>query len=466
MNSMATKKKNLGDAPPGGKWIFIMAKIVPFKGILYDEDKIGALKDVVAPPYDVISEQDRRVFFERHPQNVIRLILSKGRPDDTVRNNRYTRAADCFGSWLEKGALKRDPEPALYLTEMDFSNENEIRTRLGFIALVQLEDFDKGGILPHEKTFSATKADRLKVMEACNANFSPIFSLFSDPDGGVVGVLRAWMEGVEPDIDFKEHVGYRHRLWRVKDEGTCRKISEELADRPLFIADGHHRYETALNYRNRIVAKTGVFDPNAPYNFVMMYLNSMQDPGLVMRSVHRLLCQVPQDVMDQFVDRARAFFDLEVMHAEAGGVGEARGGFLGKIHRGADHGVMGAVVRGHRALYVLRVKSGALDHAFGGEIAGPLSQLDVTIATKLLLQKVLRFDDAALDDEKRIMYTSRTPKAFQAVDAGKCDVALILNPTRLSHVEEVSKAGLIMPRKSTYFFPKVLSGLVMNTLGD
>jgi uncharacterized protein (DUF1015 family) len=443
----------------------VMAKILPFKGILYDEEKIGALRDVVAPPYDVISEHDRQMFFERHPRNVVRLILSKGEPGDTTQNNRYTRAAECFRTWLEKRVLKQDPEPALYLTEMDFSSDHEIRTRLGFICLVQLEDFEKGKILPHEKTFSATKADRLRLMEACNANFSPIFSLFSDPDQSVVGPLRFWMQGVAPDIDFEEHVGYRHRLWRVRDETVWRSVADNLADKPLFIADGHHRYETALNFRNQMVAKTGVFDPNAPYNFVMMYLNSMQDPGLLLRPVHRLLCRVDQAAMDAFVDRAKECFDVEIMAANSIYAGPIRADFLAKIRDGADRGVIGAVIREHKALYVLRVKKDVMVHRFGNTMPGPVRKLDVTIAAKLVLENILGFDEAALDDEKRIMYTSRTPKAFQAVQTGGCDAALILNPTRLSHVEEVSRAGLIMPRKSTYFFPKVLSGLVMNKIG-
>jgi uncharacterized protein (DUF1015 family) len=192
----------------------------------------------------------------------------------------------------------------------------------------------------------------------------------------------------------------------------------------------------------------------------MMYLTSMQDPGLIMRSVHRMLCQVSRSAMDRFAEKAGAFFDVEAMDVGAPGP------FLAKIRKGAGRGVMGAVVRGHRAGYVLRPKTGIMDQLHNGDIPGPLRKLDVTIATKLLLEKVLGFEEDALDDERRILYTSRTQKAFNAIHNGTCDVALILNPTRLSDVEETSQAGLIMPRKSTYFFPKVLSGLVMNKLGD
>ncbi|MBW2109071.1 MAG: DUF1015 domain-containing protein [Deltaproteobacteria bacterium] len=441
-----------------------MASVRTFRGILYNSEKVKRLGDVVTPPYDVISEEERRHYVERHPNNVVRLILSPGRPDDTDRDNRYTRAATYFFSWLESGVLRRDLRPAFYITEMDFKNEGRIRTRLGLIALVRLENFGKGGILPHEKTFSATKADRFRLMQACHANFSPIFSLFPDPDERVARALRSGIEGQAPDLDFKEAVGYRHRLWRVTDPELQGQISRGLAQHPLFIADGHHRYETALNFRDDMARRLGTRDPEASYHYVMMYLCSLKDPGLVMRSVHRLLRRLPREAMEHFVDRAGRFFDIESLETESEDPSMARRAFLKKIHAGVGQGVIGAVIRGHRILYVLHVKPGVMDGVFNGRIPAALRQLDVTVATRLILQRTLGFDEAALDDETRISYTSRTPKAFEAVDAGRCDMALILNPTRLSHVEEVSRAGLIMPRKSTYFFPKVLSGLVINKI--
>ncbi len=441
-----------------------MADIKPFQGILYDTDKVKDLKGVVTPPYDVISERQRKGYFDRHPQNVIRLILSKGEPHDTAKDNRYTRSAEFFHGWLDEGILIKDTEPALYLTVMDFVSESEARSRLGFIALVRLEEFQKGGILPHEKTFSATKADRMKLMEASKANFSPIFTLFSDPAEEIVGPLRACVQGAEPDLDFVEVIGYRHRLWRLTDQEIHKEISRQLAGKRLYIADGHHRYETALNYRNKMVATNGGLDPDDPCNFVMMYLTSMQDPGLILRSVHRMLCHVPQVDMDSFAEKAKTFFHVEALDIEADGKTEVPAAFLARIRTESKPGVLGVVVRGHRALYILRMKDGIMDRSFDGEIPAAHRKLDVTIATKLVLQGVLGLDDDALDDEKRVLYTSRTQKAFRYVREEKCDIALILNPTKMSDVEETSNAGLIMPRKSTYFFPKVLSGLVMNKI--
>ncbi|MBE9581284.1 MAG: DUF1015 domain-containing protein [Proteobacteria bacterium] len=443
-----------------------MAIIAPFRGIFYNREKIQDLRDVITPPYDVISERERQEYFKRHPQNMIRLILSKGDPQDTNRDNRYTRAAECFRSWLHQGILTQDTEPAIYLTEIDYDVEDVVRTRFGVIALVQLEDFEKGSILPHEKTFSATKADRLSLMQTCKANFSPVFSLFSDPDGEIVRPLRSCIKGIKPDFEFKELIGSRHQLWRVTDQRIHKKIQQKLYDKPLYIADGHHRYETALNFRNQTVAKSGTLDPKAACNFVMMYLCSIHDPGLTIRPVHRLLSHVPQHVIDGFAEKAHAYFDIETLQFGAADRAEVLAGFLAKIRAGAESGVIGAVLRDHRVFYVLRIREGIMDRLFDGQVPVPLRKLDVTIATKLVFQKIFDLDDAALDDERRILYTSRTEKALEAVSAGKCEVALILNPTRLSNVEEISEAGLTMPRKSTYFYPKVMSGLVINKIAD
>ncbi len=440
-----------------------MAGIKPFRGILYNQGRIENLGDVVTPPYDVISEQQRQGYFDRHPKNIVRLILSQGNSHDTDTNNRYTRAAKYFRDWQDEGILIRDRDPAIYLTALDYSSEGLDRMRLGFVALVRLEDFRQGGIIPHEKTFSAIKQDRLRLVKACKANFSPVFSVFSDPDDEVNGLLRTWMEGVQPDLDFKEVAGYRHRLWRILDKHIHGEIEQMFANKPLYIADGHHRYETALNYRNEIMSRKDQFDSSAACNFVMMYLSSTQDPGLIIRPVHRMLSHAPEGALNSFVQKARDFFDIEVM--EIGDKrAEIQSSFVAKIRAGAQHGAIGAVIRGCKAVYILKVKKGVMGQLFEEEISVPLRRLDVTITTKLVLQHILGLSNAALDDEKHILYTSRTRKAFEAVRSGKCVIALILNPTRMSDIEEISKAGLVMPRKSTYFFPKVLSGLVINKL--
>ena len=443
-----------------------MPRIIPFRGILYDPDKVPDLKAVITPPHDVISERDQQEFYKSHPQNMIRLVLGEVYPEDTERDNRYTRAARFFRTWLDEGVLRQDKEPCLYVTEIDYRMDGKVCTRLGFIALVGLEGFEKRVIRPHEKTFSATNTDRLKLIEASRANFSPIFSLFSDPEGKIFGALRAATERLRPDFHFEDLMGYRHRLWRVRDHRVHKEIGQGLADRSIYIADGHHRYETALMYRNQIISRQPRLDANHPCHFVMMYLTSMRDPGLAIRPVHRVLCDMEKATIEAFVHKASAYFDIETLDFNGGNRRQVEEEFLAKVRTDASRGVMGVALRDSKGLYVLRVKEGVMDHLFGQEIPGPLRRLDVTMVTKLVLQEILALDDKALDDEGRVLYTSKADKALDAVHTGKSAIALILNPTRLDQVQEVSDAGLIMPRKSTYFYPKVMAGLVINRISD
>ena len=443
-----------------------MARIIPFRGILYDPKKVPDLKAVITPPHDVISAKEQQEYYKAHPQNMIRLILGKAYPEDTEHDNRYTRAANFFHSWLDEGILRQDKEPALYVTEIDYGMDGKVRTRFGFIALVGLESFEKGIIRPHEKTFSATNVDRLKLLEASQANFSPIFSLFSDPENEVFRSLRCGIEGLRPDRDFEDLMGYQHRVWRVIDHQIHREIGQRLADRSLYIADGHHRYETALKYRNRIMSQQPSLGPDDPCNFVMMYLTSMHDPGLAIRPAHRVLWDVGRASIEDFVSKARAYFDIETLDFDSMNRKHIEKAFLSKVRTSANSTVIGATLRDDKGFYVLRVKEGVVDHLFGQEIPGPLRKLDVTAVTKLVLQEILGLNGAALDDERCILYTSRADKALDAIHSGKCAIALILNPTRLEQVQAVSDAGLIMPRKSTYFYPKVMTGLVISKIGD
>ena len=441
-----------------------MAKVLPFRGVLYNPDVVGDLGDVVAPPYDVISESERRAFEERHSHNIVRLILSQGRPEDNESNNKYTRAAACFRKWQDEGALVRDQTPAMYLTVMDYMNGGVRRRRLGLIVRIELEDFGQGNIIPHEKTFSATKADRFKLMEACRTNFSPIFSVFSDQRGMVFESVRSWIDTAEPDFDFMDTQACRHRLWRITAREVHEEIARKLADKPLYIADGHHRYETALNYRDAMASRTGGSSGRSGADYVMMYLSSMQDPGLIIRPVHRMLSWIPAHALDDFVKEAKTYFHVEMFKASGEDDSDTGETLWAKVSAGAERRAIGVVIRGHGGVYVLTVRQGVMERLFSGEIPAPLRRLDVTIVTKLVFQKILGLTDDELDDENRILYTSRIEKALEAVGAGQRQVALIINPTRLSDVEAVSNARLIMPRKSTYFFPKVLSGLVINKL--
>ncbi|MBW8065351.1 MAG: DUF1015 domain-containing protein, partial [Nitrospira sp.] len=231
-----------------------MANLIPFPGVLYDPEAVGDIREVVAPPYDVIDAESQRALHNRHPQNVIRLELGLDQPDDGPSQNRYSRAAGFLQEWLASGKLRRDPHPAIYLYTIEYRvppgrSGTAPRVLKGFLSAVELEEFGTGRIFPHENTRTSAKTDRLKLMEACRANFSPIFSLYSDPEGGILSFLEKSVDTDKPRIDFRDDSGFGHRLWAIRDQAVLEEVCAALKPKPLFIADGHHRYETALTYR-------------------------------------------------------------------------------------------------------------------------------------------------------------------------------------------------------------------------
>jgi uncharacterized protein (DUF1015 family) len=443
-----------------------MARVLPFRGILYNPEKVPDLKAVVTPPHDIISPEEQEEFYGTHPQNMIRLILGKTFPEDTDADNRYTRAAKSFRTWLDDDILQRDGEPAFYVTEMDYTIDEQVRTRLGFVAAVELHEFEEGIIRPHEKTFSKTTTDRLNLMEACKTNFSPIFSLFADPPNEISELLRTAIQPLPPDQDFEDLQGFHHRLWRITDPKIQREIGQRLADRPVYIADGHHRYGTALAYRNKIKAQNPALDSDDPCNFVMMYLTSMHDPGLNVRPVHRVVRQIDKGALEGFLDKARIHFDVKTLDLDALGRKKIENTTLGQVMTGTNSIVIGAAMRDDNRLHILQAKEGVADRVLSQDMPEPLKKLDVTVVTKLVVEGVLGLNGTALDDERSIQYVSTVAEALHAVYEEKCPIALIINPTRLDQLQEVSDAGLIMPRKSTYFYPKVMTGLVINKIDD
>lgn len=443
-----------------------MARIVPFRGILYNPEKVPDLKAVVTPPHDIISPEEQEEFYGAHPQNMIRLILGKMFPADTDDDNRYTRAAKSFSDWLDEEILQRDEKPAFYVTEMDYTKNEQVRTRLGVVALVELHEFEEGIIRPHEKTFSKTTTDRLNLIEACKTNFSPIFSLFADPPNEISELLRTAIRPVPPDQDFEDLQGFHHRLWRITDPKIQMEISERLADRAVYIADGHHRYGTALAYRNKIKAQNPALDSDDPCNFVMMYLTSMHDPGLDVRPVHRVVRQIDGGAVKDFLDKARIHFDVKTFDLDTLDRRKIEDTSLGQTLTGTNSIVIGAAMQDDNSLHVLQAKEGVADRVLSQDMPEPLRKLDVTVVTKLVVEGVLGLNGATLDDERSVQYVSTVAEALHAVHQEKCPIALIINPTRLDQLQEVSDAGLIMPRKSTYFYPKVMTGQVINRIDD
>lgn len=440
-----------------------MATVLPFKGIRYNPNKVLNIADVVAPPYDVIPDQEQQLLHDRHPNNIIRLILGRISATDTDTDNRYTRAARDFNRWLGEGILAKDPSPSLYLTTMDFSVGNKSVTRYGLIALVKLESFDTGIILPHERTFTRVKSERLELMKTCHANFSQIFALYPDQNQ-ILNVLKSSIDSAQPEIDLEDSYHHHHRLWAITDPAVHRYISEAMSGKNLFIADGHHRYETALAYRNWLKETHPDFTELHPSNYVMMYLTSMEDPGLVILPAHRMIKQLPNSDLTNFIRNASDYFDITSIPAGETASENARRKLISLLKSNSSTTTLAACLKRHPAFYLMSLKSDVMQELFADELSPSLMSLDVTVLTRLVLMKILGFDQKKLDDEKLFSYSSSEDTAIDSVISEQNDITFILNPTRIDQVRRIAEEGLTMPRKSTYFYPKVLTGLVINTL--
>ncbi|MEE4605287.1 MAG: DUF1015 domain-containing protein [Desulfobacteraceae bacterium] len=442
-----------------------MATVLPLKGILYNPEKIADSAQVTTPPYDVIAPGEQTAFYDRHPYNVIRLILGRAKASDNAMDNPHTRSAAFFRQWMSEGVLTRDEQPALYLKAITYVHEEETIVRYGLIARVGLEPFDKRIILPHEKTFSKVRSERLQLIKATHCNYCPIFSLYPD-DGGMLSSLKHAVDKSAPIVDFMDDQGHRHQLWRILDPAVHRQVTAAMQDKRLFIADGHHRYETALNFRKYLKETDPSFSDSHPANYVLMYLCSMSDPGLIILPAHRLLKALSDEELQQAMPTIRTYFEVAEYPFTACDRPRVEQHFLTALGDGKSRLRIGIYAHKSPIFYLLTLKAGVMDQSFSNELDASLRLLDVTVLTRLVFMKILGFDQIRLDNEQLIGYASDAKKAFQSIDTGDYDVAFILNPTRIEQVQEIARKGLIMPRKSTYFYPKVKSGLVMNTLKE
>lgn len=446
-----------------------MSEILPFKGVLFNPEKVGDLNKVMAPPYDVISPKLQDDLYSRHPNNIVRLEFGKTSPGDSGGNDRYSRAASFLHKWLADGELVRDERPAIYYYTQTYTlADGKKQTRKGFIALSKLQEFGKGSIHPHEKTLSGPKADRLKLMQACESNFSCIFSLYSEPELGINRTLDEAAKGMAPLISVVDDDGIENRLWRIDEPRVTGRVSEAMRGKPLFIADGHHRYETALNYRNLMREKNRNYTGNEPYNYVMMYFSNMDDQGMTIWPTHRVIHSLKGFDAYSFIKECKNYFDFEEFAFDDRSEPEARKNFINRVGAaGKTATSFGLFIRGGNVYYVLTLKTkDMMDRVFGDKIPDVFKGLDVTVLHSLILNRILGITQEAQEKQENLIYV----KSYdEAVSAGKKDsnqLVFILNPTRIQQVKSVAEAGLVMPQKSTYFYPKLLTGLVMNLLEE
>ena len=436
-----------------------MSTIIPFQGTMYDRKVVGDVREVVAPPYDIIDAAGQKALHDRHPQNIIRLELGLDQPGDGPTNNRYTRAAGTLHDWLRSGALKRDAHPTLYYHTIEYTppySQPGAPTRIlkGFLATVKLEALDSGHIYPHENTRAAAKTDRLNLLEACRSNFSPIWSLYSDPQNSVIGALEAAVKGTPARIDFRDDVGFRQQLWAVTDPTVLSHVTETMRSKPLFIADGHHRYETALNYQRLRRQQAGSPTGQQPYDGVLMLLASLEDPGLTVLPTHRVTTTALPSY-EQVTALLAHTFDLQEFPYSSSTQAAVREKFLDALKTiGRTVPVFGLALKGQNRYVTLALKPAHRPTAQ----TSPRAKLDVSLLQQLVVTSLC----PTQQEQEAILYTKDDHEALDWVAQGTGTGALLLNATKVSEVQAVATAGERMPHKSTYFFPKPLTGLVIN----
>ncbi|MFZ5450452.1 MAG: DUF1015 domain-containing protein [Thermodesulfobacteriota bacterium] len=439
-----------------------MAQVAPFRALHYNPAKIPHPEEVVTPPYDVIRPEEREAFAALNPYNMVRLILPQPQPGDDLLQNRYTRAAATFRQWQQEGVLVRDPEPAYYYGETEFVVQGRKFTRTGLVALVRLEPFSSGVIRPHEQTFSAPKKDRLELLKATQAHFSPIFAIFPDPENLVLGRLRQSLPPA-PMLAFEDSEGYYQRAYRVTDPACLVAVHGAFEKMPLFIADGHHRYETALNYQKLMKERYPQAGANAPFNYVLMYLANIFDPELVILMAHRLLAgpKVKQVEEGPLFRRLAEYFAVTPLPYSGGGDGPGVELLQENLAATAAQETTFILLGFGLKAWRLLLRPGVRQKLLAREMHPALAQLDVAVLNYLIFEKILGLDAKALDDQQTCKFTSKIPEVISILKRGEANLAFLLNPTRVDQVQQVASAGLIMPRKSTYFYPKVKDGIVL-----
>jgi uncharacterized protein (DUF1015 family) len=410
--------------------IELMATIYPFRTLRYRPGSIP-IEKVVTQPYDKISKEMQDRYYASHPNNIVRIVYGKSRSNDSPEDNVYTRAAAYEKAWRESGVLEQIPEPAFFISFQRFvvPGSNEIRVRKGFVGLGQLEDYANNVVFPHERTLSGPKKDRLELLRHTRTQFEQIFMLYEDPARRIDAVMDEVAQRA-PDIHLKDEYEVEHMLWTVPDAAQIEFMQKEMADKKLIIADGHHRYETALAYRNEMHNQNGT-------DRIPMAFFNMKSTGLTVLPTHRVVANLPGFDPRTLTVRAAEFFDS----SDAGGV--TIGLFTGN------------------SLTNLHLKPSVNLAALMPDLSEKQRTLDVVVLHRLLLEKCLGITEDAVKKESYITYVRERDAAIKAVREGRAQAAFLLNPTRLDQVRDIAYEGNVLPQKSTDFYPKVLSGLTM-----
>jgi len=438
-----------------------MAVVKPFRAIRYNPHRIADMQTVVSQPYDRIDEDLQAQYYELSPYNIVRIIQGRSLPDDILDRpggpNVYSRARAVYQEWLDEGILIREERPAYYAYEQTFSVDGTTYTRLGLIAALELVDFDQGVILPHERTHAGPKEDRLRLLTTLEANTEQIFVLYPDPDNAINNLVRGAISGRDPDIDTVEifESDVRQRVWAIGDPQVVRAIEAEMAPkRGLIIADGHHRYSTALTYRSQQRAAYPNAPADAAFNFVPATLVSMNDPGLVILPTHREIHSFGGATPDAILSRAAEHFTVQPapdLAATLQAVNAHPSGHAFGFYGGPPTG-----------FHILTLKdSVSIPDLIPGDQSDAWKRLSVSILHRILLAQVAGVPDSGIDDKTMIRYHRDPREAVANVDQGRGEFVFFVSPTRMEQIITIAGHGEVMPQKSTDFYPKVISGIVM-----
>lgn len=426
-----------------------MPKLRSFRGIRYNPDVVD-LSGVICPPYDVITPQQVDDFYNRSPYNSVRLVLGRQYPKDTKDNNRYTRARDLFRQWLEKEILIQDKKPSLYFHEHTFMVGDKLQVRRGIIASVKLDDNDKKNIRPHEYTMKSPKLDRLRLMSEVRTNFSSVFGIYSDAKKLLENQLRPKLGAPGFEFSTKEE---GHKVWIIHDTAMIEQVSKMMINKKILIADGHHRYETAKIYRDRMRAATGKHDGNQNFDYIQMYLVNMDD-GIKILPTHRVIIDSMGVGLVDLEYRIKEIFNMIPY--------DNRKAFLAALNKGG-HGNIGLYVKGIPRFYLLQISPETdMEKHLSPNSHPLLNKLDVTILHECIIDPIMGI--TAGMENKRIIFTSRAEEALDLVAREQADIAFLLNPPTMDDVMQIADIGLRMPHKSTNFHPKTPTGLVFHSL--
>lgn len=429
-------------------------EVKPIDAIVYNQEKVN-MENVIAPPYDVISEKYRDELEARSEYNFVKLILANNSTDLSDSNNRYNEALKNYKKWLDEGVLVKTDKPCILYLVQNYEKNGKKISRKGFIARNKIEDFSTKNVLPHEYTMGGPKEDRLNLTKKCKANFSQVFLVYSDPEKQIENAIDYTQK---PFIDVTDDLGVQNIVYKIDDEKTISLIEKVLSDKTCLIADGHHRYETAMNYRNFVNSP----DNNDNTKYVMSYFTNLEDDLLIFPT-HRILTRWIEPYV--LLEKIKKYYDIEEFIFNGKNKAEMKSKLLAEIEKSSKEKIsMGLYMKNVNKFYLLKLRENVDDILKEYDVPEVLKTLDLIVLHKVIISKELGYTQEEQMAQDGILYIKQEAEAFEMIDLGKAEASFIMSYPKIQDIKRISEAGERMPQKSTYFYPKLLSGIVINPL--